>query len=258
LPETMGASPVKTQACLEKKEPIPEETEAMEKFQEVPNGATEDQSRDLRLAVGCHAQLKTWTKCDGGFRQECATAVRRPTRRTVPAVCKGRLCKGPGKKCRSGIQGRGITSGSGMRGMIRKHHRRLEGKKMHCEATRQSLHLEIARLLVESSIRLREPGDRILWKCQPPPKWKRSCHSSASGSDCVHPPPQRTTEAAAVRRRSRGGVTEGVGRKEENVGNWYRLLGTSSLKEGAVWRAPCKLRSHCHWRLWRSTVVCTL
>jgi hypothetical protein len=29
-------------------------------------------------------------------------------------------------------------------------------------------------------------------------------------------------------------ATEGVGRKEENIGNWCRLLGTSSLKEGAV------------------------
>jgi hypothetical protein len=44
--------------------------------------------------------------------QECAAAVGRPTRRTVPATCKGRLRKGPGMKCRrSFIKGRGKASG---------------------------------------------------------------------------------------------------------------------------------------------------
>jgi hypothetical protein len=35
--------------------------------------------------------LKTRTKHDGGCRQECAAAVWRPTRRTVPAMRKGGL-----------------------------------------------------------------------------------------------------------------------------------------------------------------------
>jgi hypothetical protein len=170
-----------TEACLEKKESTPEETEAVGEPSEVPEGATgeetigaiEDRSRDLRLAAGCHGKLKTHTKHDGGSRQECAAAVRRPTHHTVPAMCKGHVRKGPGKKChRSGIRGRGKTSGNGMRGMIRKRHQRLEGKKMHCEATRQRVSLENTRLLVKSSIGLQELSDWTLWKCRPPLKRK--------------------------------------------------------------------------------------
>jgi hypothetical protein len=154
----------------EEKGPTPKETEAVAEPQEVPEvatdeetlGATEDRSRDLHLAVGCLGQLKTWTKGDGGSRQKCTATVGRPTRRTVPAIRKGGLRQGPGKICRSGIRGPRRALGSEMRGMIRKRHRRLEGKKMHREATRQSLRLEIVRLLVESSIGLRESSDRTL------------------------------------------------------------------------------------------------
>jgi hypothetical protein len=138
--------------------------------QEVPEGATdeetiratEDRSRDLRLAVGCSGQLKTRTKHNGGSRQECAATVGRPTRRTVPAMCKGGLRKGPGMKCRhSGIKGRGITSGSGMRGMIRKR-RGLEKRNTFYDAIEPPLGPEIIKLVVKSSIRLREPGDGTL------------------------------------------------------------------------------------------------
>jgi hypothetical protein len=52
-------------------------------------------------------------------------------------------------------------------------HQRLEEIRMHREVTRQSLRLEIARLIVGSYIGLREPGDGTLWKCRPPPKRKR-------------------------------------------------------------------------------------
>jgi hypothetical protein len=39
---------------------------------------------------------------------------------------------------------------------------------MHCELMRQSLDLEIAKLIVESHIGLQEPGDGLLWwKCCP-------------------------------------------------------------------------------------------
>jgi hypothetical protein len=92
---------------LEKKEPAPEETKVVAEPQEVPEretdeetlGATDDLSRDLRLAVGYRGQLRTRTKRDGLVRQEYA-AVGRPTLRTVPATGKGGLRKGPGKKCR--------------------------------------------------------------------------------------------------------------------------------------------------------------
>jgi hypothetical protein len=80
-----------------KREPTPREAEAMAELQEVPEGVTEQEtigaakgrSMDLRLAVGCRGQLKTRTKRDGGSRQECAAAIGRPTRRTVPATRKG-------------------------------------------------------------------------------------------------------------------------------------------------------------------------
>jgi hypothetical protein len=97
-PETMAACEGKTETCLEKKEPTPEETEVVAKPQEVPEGAKDeeaigaakDRSKDLRLAVGCRGQLKTRTKRDGRLRQECA-AVGRQTRRTVPGMRKGGL-----------------------------------------------------------------------------------------------------------------------------------------------------------------------
>jgi hypothetical protein len=90
------ACPLKTEA---EKESAPEDTGAVAEPQEVPEGATdeetigatEDRSRDLRLAVGCRRQLKTRTKPDDRLRQECAAAVGRPTRRSVPAMRKGGL-----------------------------------------------------------------------------------------------------------------------------------------------------------------------
>jgi hypothetical protein len=182
----------KTEAFLEKKEPAPDEKEVVAEPQEVPNGATdelmigatEDRSRDRRLAVGCRGQLKTRTKRDSGFRQEYAATVGRPTRRTVPAMSKGKLLRGHGKKCRSGIGGPSKASPSekmrrtrpecnnsirdrGARPLIFKKERIFK------KVIRQSLGMEIARLLVKSSIGLREPGDGILWKCRLPPKRKR-------------------------------------------------------------------------------------
>jgi hypothetical protein len=171
-----------TPACLEEEEePAPEETEVVAKSQEVPEGETdeeanrvaEDRSRNLRLAVGCRGRLKTRTKHDGGSHQECATAVGWPTRRSVPAMRRRGLRRGPGKKCHHGLKGRGKTSGNGMREMIGKQRRLLERKKMHSEAITKSLGMETAKLMVESPIRLRKPGDRLLWKCRPPPKQKR-------------------------------------------------------------------------------------
>jgi hypothetical protein len=220
LPETTEACPVKTHACLEEEEkPAPEEKEVVAKPQEVPEGATEqetigateDRPRNLRLAVGCRGRLKTRTKPDGRLRQECTAAVGWPTRRSVPAIRKGGLRKGPGKKCRSGIRVPGRTLGSrmegrnlkqrrpkynvvrgtakgraceerrrtrlecnnGIRGRGARQHRRQKRKKTHSEAIRQKLDVKIAKFIFESHFRLREPSDGILWKCRPPPKRKR-------------------------------------------------------------------------------------
>jgi hypothetical protein len=172
------ACPVKTEA---KREPTTEEIEAVEEPQEVPEGATgeetigaiEDRSRDLRLAVGCGGQLKTRTKHDGGSRQECAAVVGRPTRRSVPAMRRGGLCKGPGKKCLRGIGGQSKASRSGKIGRIVKRDRNLDGKRTHREVIKKSLDLKIGKLLVESSVRYRKMGDGLLWKCRPPPKRKK-------------------------------------------------------------------------------------
>jgi hypothetical protein len=121
-----------TPARLEEEEPAPEEPKAVAETEEVPEGATDEeaigvtegQSRNLRLAVRCCGRLKTRTKCDGRVRQDCAATVGRPTCRFVPALCKGGLHRGPGKKCRlSGIKGLGKTSGSRMEGRSLKQRR---------------------------------------------------------------------------------------------------------------------------------------
>jgi hypothetical protein len=216
----------KTVACLEEeKEPIPEEPEAVAETKKVPEGATgeeaievnEDRSRNLRLAVRCRGRLKTRTKCDGRLRQDCAAAIGQPTRRSVPAIRKGGIRKGPGRmSCRSCIRGRSKASPVGKRGMAKsnvergtpggrrcekrkrsqpecnsgirklnqtfrtgkrgkivKRDQRLDRKKTYIEAIRKSLFMEITKLIFESSVGLREPGDWLLWKCRPPPKRKR-------------------------------------------------------------------------------------
>jgi hypothetical protein len=170
----------KTEACMDKKEPTPEETEPVAEPQEIPEGATdeetigamEDRSRDLRLAVGCRGQLKTRIKCDGGSWQECAATVRRPTRCTVPAMCKGHVHKGPGKKCRrSGIRGRAKAVRNGKKGMIGKRH--LERRKALYAAVEPTLGPEVVRIVVRTSVGLWKMSIWLLWKCRPPPKRKR-------------------------------------------------------------------------------------
>jgi hypothetical protein len=100
--EKTEACPEVTHACLEEeKEPAPEVSKAVPETEEVPEGATdkeaigvtEDRSRNLRLGVRCRRRSKTRTKPDGRLSQVCAPAVRRPTRRSVPAIRKGGIRK---------------------------------------------------------------------------------------------------------------------------------------------------------------------
>jgi hypothetical protein len=115
-----------TEACQEeKKESTPEDTEAVAESEEVPEGATDAEaigaakgrSRDLRLALGYRGRLKTRIKRDGRVRQEHAATVGRPTRRFVPAMRKGHVRRGPGKRCRrNGVREPGETSDSRMGG----------------------------------------------------------------------------------------------------------------------------------------------
>jgi hypothetical protein len=65
------------------------------------------------------------------------------------------------------------TSGNGVRGRTTKRDQHLEPKMVHREVIKQSLRLEIARLMLKSSVALWEPGDELPWKCRPPPKRKR-------------------------------------------------------------------------------------
>jgi hypothetical protein len=226
LPETTEACPEVTPACLkEEKKPAAEETEAVAESREVPKGGTdkemsagtEDRTGEQRLVVRRHRQWKKRAQVNGGPRQKFSAACGRFTRRAVPAMHKGHVHRGPGKRCyRSGIGGRSKASRAGKRGLAKnnvergtpggrtcekrrrtrpecnsgirrvsktssnrrggrteKLDQRLEGIRMHRELIGQSLDLQIAKLVVKSYIRLREPGNGTLWKCRPPPKRKR-------------------------------------------------------------------------------------
>jgi hypothetical protein len=50
--------------------------------------------------------------------------------------------------------------------------RRLKERTLN-EAFKKSPRRKIVRLIFESSVGLREPGNGTLWKCRPPPKRKR-------------------------------------------------------------------------------------
>jgi hypothetical protein len=171
------ACPLKTKA---EKESAPEDTGTAAEPQEVPERATEqktieaaeDRNGEQRLAVGCRGRLKTRTKCDGRVRQVYATTIGRLTRRFIPALRKRGFRRGPGMKCcRSGLKGQSKAFRKGKRVLIEKGH--LERRKALYDAVEPTLGLKIAKRVVGTSVRLREPGDWLLWKCRLPPKWKR-------------------------------------------------------------------------------------
>jgi hypothetical protein len=93
-----------------------------EKPQEVPeratdeesSGGTEDRAGELRLAVRRHRQRKIWAQVNGEPRQKFAATCGRFTRRTVPALLKGHVRKGPRRNHRSGVRGPGKTFRSRM------------------------------------------------------------------------------------------------------------------------------------------------
>jgi hypothetical protein len=163
----------KTEVFLEKREPAPEETEAMAEPQEVPEKAmdemfraTEDRAGEQNLAVRHHRQLKKRAQGNGGALQKFADARGWFTPRAVPA-----LRKGPGKKCRHFLKGQSKAVRNGKRVMIGKRH--LERKKALYDDIERTLGPEVVRIVVETSVRLQKMSDRILWKCRPLPKRKR-------------------------------------------------------------------------------------
>jgi hypothetical protein len=76
-------------------------------------------------------------------------------------------------ECNSGIRKLNQTFRTGKRGKIVRRDRRLDRKKTYIEAIRKSLFMEITKMIFESSIGPREPGNGTLWKCRPLPKRKR-------------------------------------------------------------------------------------
>jgi hypothetical protein len=75
-------------------------------------------------------------------------------------------------ECNSGIRRLSKTPGNRMRGWTRELDRRLKERTLN-EAIRKSPRWEVVRLILESSVGLRELGNGTLWKCRPPPKRKR-------------------------------------------------------------------------------------
>jgi hypothetical protein len=223
-------------------EPDPEETEVVAGRQEVPKGATDaeaigaakDRSRDLRLAVGCRGRLKTRIKRDGRLRQECSATVRLPTHSFVPALRKGGLRKGPGKRCRrNGVRGPGETSASRMEGRGLKQRRakdsivrgapkqrtrkvfengirdrsarlsilRRNKRRLH-EAFRHKFEPEAAKLVVESSIRLRVRGTDYCGNAGPRRSGRDSAIAAPQGATAID------NECGRFRREIRGEATE--------------------------------------------------
>jgi hypothetical protein len=76
-------------------------------------------------------------------------------------------------ECNSGIRKLNKVSRTRKIGRIVKRDRLLDRKKTYIEAIRKGLCMEIAKLMIESSVGLRESGNGTLCKCWPPPKRKR-------------------------------------------------------------------------------------
>jgi hypothetical protein len=149
-----------------------EETNAIVARRKVPNeeaaveaiGALEDRYGDRRLAVGCRRQPKKWVPAEAG----------RPPRtvhpRAVPALRKGRILRGL-------IRQAAAVSEDEAGG--RRQETSLGRVKTLYEALGQTLELEVVKLAVGVSIRLRKMCDWTLWRGWPPPKLnkRRQKHS---------------------------------------------------------------------------------
>jgi hypothetical protein len=215
LLEATEACPEVTHAWLkEERESTPKEMDAVEEPQVLPKGATDeeefgatkDQTGEQRLAVRRRRERKKRAQEKGGPRHKFAAFRGRFTRRAVPAMRKGHVRWGPGKRCcRSSIERPGKASRTGKREESvkwRTKNKVVQGtpKKPTCEENRrtrpvfenglrqstlvrngmrsyeafhQKFAPEAVRTAFESSIRLQEPGNGTPWKCRPPPKRKR-------------------------------------------------------------------------------------
>jgi hypothetical protein len=203
--ERKGSAPEELESMAEPKE-VPERATEQETGE-----AAEDRTGKLRLAVRRHRQRKKQSQENGGPREKFAAFRGRVTHCAVPVLNKGHVRKEPRRNRRSGVKGLGKTSGSRIenpglkerwtkdkavrgtlgKGTCKRNRRtcpvfgnglRDRGERQStlvrngmrfCEAIRQRLDVKIAKFIFESYIRLREPGDCLLWKCRPPLKRKR-------------------------------------------------------------------------------------
>jgi hypothetical protein len=104
-------------------------------------------------------------------RMEGRSLKQRQTQDVVRETPEGRTYRKRRRtrpKCNNSIRRLSKTPGNGGGGRTEKRH--LERMEADREIIRRSLHLEITKLMIMSFIGLREPGDRLLWKCRPPPK----------------------------------------------------------------------------------------
>jgi hypothetical protein len=85
-------------------------------------------------------------------------------------TCEKRQWSQP--ECNTGIRRLSKTPSNAMRVWTGKLDRRLKERTLN-EAIRKSPCRDAVKIAVKSSIRLREPGDCLLWKCRPPLKRKK-------------------------------------------------------------------------------------
>jgi hypothetical protein len=107
--------------------------------------ATEDPSADQQLIVGYCKKLKTRTQDNGESLQEVATAIRHLTHHAFPACHETHVHEGSGKAFGNGTRDRGV-----------KQQLRLGRKRTQKETLRRTLQLEIIKIVLGSSIKLRK------------------------------------------------------------------------------------------------------
>jgi hypothetical protein len=168
-------------ACLETLEANPEELQSVAVNQEIPKEEVAVEMiralKDRYLAVGRRRQMKKRTQGDGGSRQNLAATRGRVTCRAIPAPRKGHGRQGPGKdnvvrgtpkgqtfkkrrwkgpECNNGIRDRGL------KGQLR-----LGSKMAFNKTVRQTFGLEVAKRVLEFSIKMRKISDWTLWRFHP-------------------------------------------------------------------------------------------
>jgi hypothetical protein len=155
-------------------------------------GATEDRFGDQHQAVGYRDHLKTRAQGDSGPLQEFSTATEQLTHRAFPALHEDHVRRGLSNAFGNKIRYRSM-----------KQQLLLGGNKKINQALRQTAGLEVVRLTIGSSIRLRKTSDRALRMSRPLPKRKKRLPATYAGA--VGAP--ATSEILSPRTGRRNGYT---------------------------------------------------